>query len=65
MRDTPGEAGHEDFDLGDASSGDGGVKLALFRLEHAGTPEIASAHSGVRLLTCWRSSPGASVNFSM
>lgn len=29
VRDTPGEAGHEDFDLGDASSGDGGVKLPL------------------------------------
>ncbi|MBX3227965.1 MAG: MFS transporter [Labilithrix sp.] len=32
VRDTPGEAGHEDFDLGDASSGDGGVKLPLLEV---------------------------------
>jgi OPA family glycerol-3-phosphate transporter-like MFS transporter len=30
VRDTPGEAGHEDFDLGDASSGDTGPKLPLW-----------------------------------
>jgi MFS transporter, OPA family, glycerol-3-phosphate transporter len=29
VRDTPGEAGHEDFDLGDASSGETGEKLPL------------------------------------
>lgn len=29
VRDTPGDAGHEDFDLGDASSGDGGARLPL------------------------------------
>ncbi len=29
VRDTPGEAGHQDFDLGDASSGDGGERLPL------------------------------------
>jgi OPA family glycerol-3-phosphate transporter-like MFS transporter len=29
VRDTPGEAGHADFDLGDASSGDTGQKLPL------------------------------------
>jgi OPA family glycerol-3-phosphate transporter-like MFS transporter len=29
VRDTPGEAGHADFDLGDASSGDGGERLPL------------------------------------
>ena len=29
VRDTPGEAGHKDFDLGDASSGDDGPRLPL------------------------------------
>jgi MFS transporter, OPA family, glycerol-3-phosphate transporter len=29
VRDTPGEAGHTDFDLGDASSGDDGPRLPL------------------------------------
>lgn len=29
VRDTPGEAGHADFDLGDASSGDDGPRLPL------------------------------------
>jgi OPA family glycerol-3-phosphate transporter-like MFS transporter len=29
VRDTPGEAGHDDFDLGDASSHDGGERLPL------------------------------------
>lgn len=29
VRDTPGEAGHADFDLGDASSGDEGPRLPL------------------------------------
>jgi MFS transporter, OPA family, glycerol-3-phosphate transporter len=29
VRDTPGEAGHTDFDLGDASSGEGGERLPL------------------------------------
>lgn len=29
VRDTPGEAGHVDFDLGDASSGDDGPRLRL------------------------------------
>jgi OPA family glycerol-3-phosphate transporter-like MFS transporter len=29
VRDTPGEAGHRDFDLGDASSGDDGSRLPL------------------------------------
>lgn len=29
VRDTPGEAGHADFDLGDASSGDDGTKLPV------------------------------------
>lgn len=29
VRDTPGEAGFEDFDLGDASSGDTGARLPL------------------------------------
>lgn len=28
--------------------GDGSVRLALFRLEHAGTPEVALAHGGPR-----------------
>ncbi|MBX3188462.1 MAG: MFS transporter [Labilithrix sp.] len=32
VRDTPGEAGHRDFDLGDASSGDGGEKLPLAKV---------------------------------
>lgn len=32
VRDTPGEAGHEDFDLGDASSGDGGERLPLIEV---------------------------------
>jgi MFS transporter, OPA family, glycerol-3-phosphate transporter len=29
VRDTPGEAGHRDFDLGDASSGDDGPRLPV------------------------------------
>jgi len=29
VRDTPGEAGHKDFDLGDASSGDDGTRLPV------------------------------------
>ena len=29
VKDTPGEAGHKDFDLGDASSGDDGPRAAL------------------------------------
>jgi OPA family glycerol-3-phosphate transporter-like MFS transporter len=29
VRDTPGEAGHRDFDLGDATGADGGEKLPL------------------------------------
>lgn len=29
VRDTPGEAGHKDFDLGDASSHDGGERLGV------------------------------------
>ncbi|MDB4941928.1 MAG: Glycerol-3-phosphate transporter [Labilithrix sp.] len=29
VKDTPGEAGHPDFDLGDASSGDGGARAPL------------------------------------
>jgi OPA family glycerol-3-phosphate transporter-like MFS transporter len=32
VRDTPGEAGHKDFDLGDASSGDDGQRLPLARV---------------------------------
>ena len=32
VRDTPGEAGHRDFDLGDASSGDDGARLPLLEL---------------------------------
>lgn len=30
VRDTPGEAGHADFDLGDASSGDDGPRMGLW-----------------------------------
>jgi MFS transporter, OPA family, glycerol-3-phosphate transporter len=29
VRDTPGEAGHQDFDLGDASSGDNGPRMPV------------------------------------
>lgn len=32
VRDTPGEAGHDDFDLGDASSGDDGGKRPLLQV---------------------------------
>lgn len=32
VRDTPGEAGHADFDLGDASSGDDGPRVPLAQL---------------------------------
>jgi OPA family glycerol-3-phosphate transporter-like MFS transporter len=32
VKDTPGEAGHEDFDLGDASSGQTGPRLPVFQV---------------------------------
>ncbi len=32
VRDTPGEAGHQDFDLGDASSGDDGPRLPVIEV---------------------------------
>jgi OPA family glycerol-3-phosphate transporter-like MFS transporter len=32
VRETPGEAGHKDFDLGDASSGDDGPRLPLAKV---------------------------------
>lgn len=32
VRDTPGEAGHQDFDLGDASSGDHGPRLPVLEV---------------------------------
>jgi len=32
VRDTPGEAGHKDFDLGDASSGDDGPRLPVLEV---------------------------------
>jgi OPA family glycerol-3-phosphate transporter-like MFS transporter len=32
VKDTPGEAGHEDFDLGDASSGDDGPRLPVLEV---------------------------------
>ena len=32
VRDTPGEAGHADFDLGDASSGDDGPRLPVAKV---------------------------------
>lgn len=32
VKDTPGEAGHEDFDLGDASSGDDGPRLPVIEV---------------------------------
>lgn len=32
VRDTPGEAGHADFDLGDASSGDDGPRLPVWEV---------------------------------
>ncbi|MCB9739155.1 MAG: MFS transporter [Deltaproteobacteria bacterium] len=32
VRDTPGDAGHRDFDTGDASSGDDGPRLGVFEV---------------------------------
>ena len=32
VRDTPAHAGHRDFDLGDASSGDGGERLSVWQV---------------------------------
>lgn len=42
VRDTPGEAGHQDFDLGDVSSGDDGPRLPVAQvfLKMLNTPAI-------------------------